>query len=94
MNDSIYKHIKALPPLDDTVVKVQAVCSNENSSLGDLAQIIAKDPMLTANILRSANSPLYGFSREITTIEKAVSLFGMATVRGLRSQAPLKRTLR
>ena len=94
MNDSIYKHIKALPPLDDTVVKVQAVCSNENSSLGDLAQIIAKDPMLTANILRSANSPLYGFSREITTIEKAVSLFGMATVRGFALSSAVKKNFK
>ena len=94
MNDSIYKHIKALPPLDDTVVKVQAVCSNENSSLGDLAQIIAKDPMLTANILRSANSPLYGFSREITTIEMAVSLFGMATVRGFALSSAVKKNFK
>ena len=94
MNDSIYKHIKALPPLDDTVVKVQAVCSNENSSLGDLAQIIAKDPMLTANILRSANSPLYGFSREISDVSRAISLFGMATVRGFALSSAVKKNFK
>ena len=82
MNESIYKRIKALPPLDDTVTKIQAICKNENSSLNDLSQIIEKDPMLTANILRSANSPLYGFSREVTTISRAVALFGMATISG------------
>ncbi|MDO5045951.1 HDOD domain-containing protein [Campylobacter sp.] len=92
MNQSIYKHIKALPPLDDTVIKIQAICADENSSLGDLAQIIEKDPMLTANILRSANSPLYGFSREITTISRAVSLFGMATIRGFALSSAVKKS--
>ena len=65
MNDSIYKSIKTLPPLDDTVIKIQQICRDDNSVMSDLIDVIKKDPMLTANILHSANSPLYGFSREI-----------------------------
>jgi HD-like signal output (HDOD) protein len=38
--------------------------------------------MTTANILKAANSPLYGFSREIKGISQAVSIFGMDTVKG------------
>lgn len=91
MNDSIYKKIKSLPPLDDTVIQVQRICSDENSSVNDLTKVIEKDPMLTANILRSANSPLYGFSKEITTIARAISLFGMATVRGFALASAVKK---
>lgn len=91
MNDSIYKKIKALPPLDDTVIQIQRICSDENSSVNDLTKIIEKDPMLTANILRSANSPLYGFSKEITSISRAISLFGMATVRGFALASAVKK---
>lgn len=94
MNESIYKHIKALPPLDDTIIKIQTVCSDDNSSLNDLSQIVEKDPMLTANILRSANSPLYGFSREITTISRAVTLFGMATIRGFALSSAVKKSFK
>ena len=94
MNESIYKHIKALPPLDDTIVKIQVACSDENSSLNDLSQIVEKDPMLTANILRSANSPLYGFSREITTISRAITLFGMATIRGFALSSAVKKSFK
>ena len=92
MNDSIYRKIKTLPPLDDTVIQIQRLCADENSSIGDLTKIIEKDPMLTANILRSANSPLYGFSKEITTIARAISLFGMATIRGFALSSAIKKS--
>lgn len=92
MNEQIYKSIKALPPLDDTVAQVQSVCQDKNSNMKQLSDIIKKDPMLTANILRSANSPLYGFSREIRDIDRAVALFGMATVRGFALYGSIKKT--
>ena len=92
MNESIFKKIKALPPLDDTVVQIQRLHADENSSINDLTKVVEKDPMLTANILRSANSPLYGFSQEITTIARAISLFGMATIRGFALSSAIKKT--
>ena len=92
MNDSIYKKIKALPPLDDTVIQIQRLHADENSSIGDLTKVVEKDPMLTANILRSANSPLYGFSQEITTVARAISLFGMATIRGFALSSTIKKS--
>ncbi|QKF61011.1 HDOD domain-containing protein [Campylobacter curvus] len=92
MNDSIYKKIKALPPLDDTVIQIQRLHADENSSISDLTKVVEKDPMLTANILRSANSPLYGFSQEITTVARAISLFGMATIRGFALSSTIKKS--
>jgi HD-like signal output (HDOD) protein len=50
--------------------------------------------MLTANILKSSNSPLYGFSREIKNISHAVSLFGMATVRGFALSSAIKQNIK
>ncbi|MDY3132896.1 MAG: HDOD domain-containing protein [Campylobacter lanienae] len=82
MNEAICKSIKSLPPLDDTIIQIQQICSSDDSDITELISVIQRDPMLTANILRSANSPLYGFSREITDINRAVALFGMATIRG------------
>ncbi len=92
MNESILKKIKTLPPLDDTVVQIQRIHADENSSINDLTKVVEKDPMLTANILRSANSPLYGFSQEITTIARAISLFGMATIRGFALSSAIRKS--
>ncbi len=80
--DLILEKVKAFPPLDDTVTKVMAVCNDTESSVGDLAKVVQSDPMTTTNILKAANSPLYGFSREIRSIMQAVSIFGMETVKG------------
>ena len=80
--EMILEKVKAFPPLDDTVNKVMAVCNDVESSIADLAKVVKSDPMTTTNILKAANSPLYGFSREIKSIEQAVSIFGMETVKG------------
>jgi HD-like signal output (HDOD) protein len=83
MNEEvILEKVKAFPPLDDTVTKVMAVCNDEDGSLYDLTRIIEGDPMTMANILKAANSPMYGFSREIKGIAQAISIFGMDTVKG------------
>jgi HD-like signal output (HDOD) protein len=82
MNDAILKQIKQLPPLPETAIKIETVYQDPNSTFEDMVKILEKDPLLTADILKSANSPLYGFSREITAISQAVSLFGMGTIRG------------
>ena len=94
MNDAIYKSIKSLPPLDETIIKIQQICSSDDSDIAELISVIHQDPMLTANILRSANSPLYGFSREIADINRAVALFGMATIRGFALAGTIKKSFK
>lgn len=94
MDSSIIKKIKALPPLDDTIMKIQKICTDKNSSLNDLVKVVESDPMLTANILKSSNSPLYGFSREIKNISHAISLFGMATIRGFALSSAIKQNIK
>ncbi|MDR2034038.1 MAG: HDOD domain-containing protein [Helicobacteraceae bacterium] len=93
LNDALYAHIKSLPPLPQSVVKIQRICSDPSSSVSDLTKVIELDPMLTANILKAANSPLYGFSRAIKTLAQAVSLFGMSTVRGFALAGAIKSTI-
>ncbi|MDR0665385.1 MAG: HDOD domain-containing protein [Helicobacteraceae bacterium] len=94
MNEALYTRVKSLPSLPESVIKVQQICNDPNSSISDLTKIIENDPMLTANILKAANSPLYGFSRAIKTLGQAVSLFGMATVRGFALSGAVKSTMK
>ncbi|WP_181566362.1 HDOD domain-containing protein [Helicobacter monodelphidis] len=94
VNNEIVKSIKNLPMIPDAVHKIQRVCSNPHSSISDVIKIVETDPILTANLLRAANSPLYGFSREVTSIAQAVSLFGMSTVKGFAIVAAVKSRMR
>jgi len=82
MNEKIIKQIKSLPPLPKSVMEVQRITADPNSSIADLVKVIKDDPMLTANLLKAANSPLYGFARQIKSVDQAVALFGMTTIKG------------
>jgi len=92
MTEEILKKIKQLPPLPESVMQIEAVYQNPDSTFNDMVKILEKDPLLTADILKAANSPLYGFSREINAISQAVGLFGMGTVRGFALASIVKKS--
>jgi len=82
MVEKIIKKVKSLPPLPESVNSVRQICNNPEGTIKELVPIVKQDPMFTADILKAANSPLYGFSRQITSIDQAVALFGMGTIQG------------
>lgn len=92
MTEEILKKIKQLPPLPESAMQIEAVYQDPDSTFNDMVKILEKDPLLTADILKAANSPLYGFSREINTINQAVGLFGMGTVRGFALASIVKKS--
>jgi HD-like signal output (HDOD) protein len=83
MKSSIINSIKSLPPLPKTVIDMQRVCNDPNGSINDLVKAVEHDPMIVANLLKAANSPLYSFRREINNVAQAVSLFGMSMTRSI-----------
>ncbi|MBD3796638.1 MAG: HDOD domain-containing protein [Campylobacterales bacterium] len=92
MTEEILKKIKQLPPLPESAMQIEAIYQNPDSTFNDMVKILEKDPLLTADILKAANSPLYGFSREINAISQAVGLFGMGTVRGFALASIVKKS--
>ncbi|MCD4668144.1 MAG: HDOD domain-containing protein [Sulfurimonas sp.] len=92
MTEDILKKIKQLPPLPESAMQIEAVYQDPDSSFNDMVKILEKDPLLTADILKAANSPLYGFSREINAISQAVGLFAMGTVRGFALASIVKKS--
>ena len=94
MNENIIKKIKSLPPLPKSVMDIQRITSDPDGSIGDLIKVVKEDPMLTANLLKAANSPLYGFSRQIKNVDQAVSLFGMSTVKGFAVSSAVRNSMK
>jgi len=83
MKSSIADSIKSLPPLSKTIADINRVYADEEAGIADLARVIDHDPMIVANLLKAANSPLYGFGKEIKNVSQAVSLFGMSMTRSI-----------
>lgn len=83
MKSSIIDSIKSLPPLSKTIVDINRVYADNEAGVGELAKVIEPDPMIVANLLKAANSPLYSFGKEIRNVAQAVSLFGMSMTRSI-----------
>ncbi|EPF2794635.1 cheVAW transcriptional regulator CheP [Campylobacter jejuni] len=82
MNELLLKSVEVLPPLPDTVSKLRKYVSEANSNIETMkvAEIISSDPLMTAKLLQLANSPYYGFTREITTINQMITLLGVGNI--------------
>lgn len=85
--------IKSLPPLPNSVIKIQELCSEGEVNISKLIGVIEKDPMLSVNILKLVNSPMYGMSKEITSVRQALTLFGVAMVRGFAVSSSIKKAV-
>ncbi len=63
-----------LPPLPHTVHELIALKNSEHADVRLLAQVIEGDPLLAAQTLRYAQSPLFGYGDRIGSIQEAISL--------------------
>ncbi|MFT5662426.1 MAG: HD-like signal output (HDOD) protein [Sulfurimonas sp.] len=85
--------MKSLPPLSKTIIDINKIYADPDASIMELAHIVEHDPMIIANLLKAANSPLYGFAREIRTASQAVSLFGMSMTRSIALSNAVRKLL-
>jgi len=76
----IAKAINRIPLLSDNAAQIIDIINDPKHDLNDLVQVIKHDSSLTIDILRVANSALYGFPSEISFVEKAISLIGEEVV--------------
>lgn len=72
-----------LPILPDVATTVLAMSDHPDYSARDYERVIARDTALTAKILRTANSPLFGSNGKITSLQRAIALLGMNTLRSI-----------
>lgn len=73
-------HLVALP---DVCFRVNEMVDDPNSSALDIAKVLGRDPNLSAQLLRIANSPYYGFPSRVETISRAITVIGMQDLRDL-----------
>lgn len=62
-----------LPTLPVTAVRILQLASNPRANAKQLAETIEQDPALAAQVLRYANSSLYGYSGSIKDLQTAIA---------------------
>jgi len=80
---AILDKLHQLPAMPLVVREVMSSFRNANVGSAILARKIELDQGLSARVLRVANSSFYGLSREVGSIQDAVTVLGFDTVRSL-----------
>jgi HD-like signal output (HDOD) protein len=70
-------------PFPTAVTRIMAECYNPRASAADFEKIIECDPALCIHLLRMANSPLFGQTRAINSVARAVSVLGITRLKTL-----------
>jgi putative nucleotidyltransferase with HDIG domain len=72
-----------VPSAPAIMFEILHILDDENAGLRDLFGAIERDPGLTAKVLKTANSSFFGQARTVDTVERAVTVLGVALVRSL-----------
>ena len=79
-----------LPAFPQAALKIRQVINSPDIVTKDIIQIVQTDPVLSARLVKVANSPLYGTWREIKTVGAAVRRLGLETTRNLSFSLSIK----
>lgn len=75
--------LRHLPSPPDLFQRLTEEIAGEGSSTASVAQLIAEDVAMTAELLKITNSAYFSFCTRICTVAQAVRLLGLEKVRGL-----------
>ncbi len=81
---------KALPPAPKIASKLIETLDDPDADLETLAELIETDPVLTAKIIRQANSAFFGLLRSVSHPREAISMLGLVKVRAMALAALLQ----
>jgi putative nucleotidyltransferase with HDIG domain len=76
LND-IVGQIDLLAPIPAIASQIITKSEDPDSSLSEIADLIAKDPALTANLLKICNSAYFGLPRKVESVKDAVAWIGL-----------------
>jgi len=87
LRDKVLRSVKDLPPMPQVARKAREVLGNPASSFKDLAKVIETDQAIVTRILKIANSPYYGLSGKISSVQHASVVLGVKTLMEVLSLA-------
>lgn len=77
------EEIKNIPTLPGVITKVTAMIHDPHVSTEKLGQVISKDQVLSARVLKLINSAFYGFPGRISSVSHAMVLLGFNVIKGM-----------
>ncbi len=82
-----------LPLLPQIAAEALELCIAREGDAQQMAKILHRDQALAGNVLRVANSPLFGATVEITSLQQAVGRLGICMIREVVLSVATKATM-
>jgi putative nucleotidyltransferase with HDIG domain len=83
LSEKIAGEIELLPPIPANLLKIQELIKDEKAQLQDIANQVAIDPYLSADLLKLVNSSAFMVSYKISSIIDAVKYLGLKELQHL-----------
>ena len=81
--EDVVRHLGELPPLPQVALRAVRISADSDTSSKELQNLIRTDQALSAQLLKIANSAMFGRMREVVTLTDAVLTLGFSTTRSV-----------
>jgi putative nucleotidyltransferase with HDIG domain len=83
LRQRLLDEVTTLPIGQEAGVRLLWLLADDESDAASIGRVVESDPALTVQVLRIANSPFYGLSRQVSSARQAVTVLGTTMVRAL-----------
>lgn len=81
--NELVKQTGTLASLPEACIRLNEMFDDPHYSATDLGEVLARDPALSAQVLKIVNSAFYNFMSSIDTVSRAITVIGMNDLRSL-----------
>jgi HD-like signal output (HDOD) protein len=86
--------VTELASLPEITAKIVEVVDNPRATAVDMHAIVRNDPALATKILKVVNSAFYGLPSQVASLDRAIVLLGLSTVKNIALAMSLARLVR
>ena len=83
-----------IPPRPEVMVAVQQEQQQASPDIRRIADLISQDVSISGAVLKTVNSPLFGLSRKVTSINQAAVLLGFKYVSSIVSSVSVRSAIK
>ncbi len=86
MNQSVIDQILACPALPSppaVAMQILELTRSPSVTVSQIGKLVQNDPALSAKVLKTVNSSLFGLPQQVTKIDRALALLGLNAVKSL-----------
>ncbi|GAA6204127.1 MULTISPECIES: HDOD domain-containing protein [Thalassotalea] len=84
----------SVPAQPELLLKLQSLMAEDDPDINVIADTIAQDVAVSATVLKTINSPVYGLARSIADIHKAARYIGVNGILSLVTNTLIKRSFK